>query len=811
MKPPLCIWFLTFSLAYQTVYAQPDSSFLLRAASSLSNQPVHEHVYLHLDKPNYSFGDTIWFKAYTVIGRHHQLSGLSKVLYAELISPADSVVTRQILPLASGVTWSDIPLARTLKPGVYRLRAYTRWMRNFGSGSFYEQRITIGGTPPVIAQHSTKEHPDVQFFPEGGQMVIGVRCRVAVKAVGPNGLGVDIKGVIKDNTGNIAADFATQHLGMGVFAFVPMAGKKYHAQVLAPGETSFNVNLPAALSEGYTLAVNDLDKDSIYVRVAVNDKTLKSNHDKRFGIIAQSNGKVLYTTEAGLDHTVYTASIPKKRFPEGIAQFTLFSQSGEPLAERLAFIDNGNGELRLNLKPFLKSDYEKGKMKFELSTTDDSNKTAPGTFSVAVINESLVKPDSNAEQTILTGLLLTPELKGYIEQPGYYFAYRTTKTHADLDVLMLTQGYRRYDWKRILDTAQQPLKYLPEKAPEIAGRLTTPRGKAVAGGKVTLMDIRDGILRDTITDTAGDFRFTGLVIADTATLVLKAKKQNNSDNVKIVPELPEYPAIEPENYPYGTDTLVNRQQYDAYQKVQTEYIDRNGKLLKTVVVKAHKIPPKPDLSNSSNLNGPGHANQVVMYNQLSGCVVLSECLNGLLFGVRFSKPDIEGKSIPYSERMTGRLNGQLPMTLIVDGITMDASHLDELNPKDVYSIEVLRSGTYLAIYGSSAAGGALVITTKRGGEGADYIEREPSGIVTIPYLGFYKSRSFYVPKYRRQNDKVRDTRNTVYWDPNILTGKDGKASLEYFNNDTKGVYRIIIEGINDDGNIGRTVYRYTVK
>ena len=151
---------ITFNLLHLVASAQ-DSTFLSRAVAKLGSQPAQEKVYLHLDKPSYGYGDTIWYKAYTVIGQRHQLSALSGVLYVELLSPKDSLVTRQVLPMVSGVGWSDIPLAHSLKQGVYRIRAYTRWMQNLGPDYFYDQKIRLGGIAPSIVKQTVKENPDI--------------------------------------------------------------------------------------------------------------------------------------------------------------------------------------------------------------------------------------------------------------------------------------------------------------------------------------------------------------------------------------------------------------------------------------------------------------------------------------------------------------------------------------------------------------------------------------------------------------------------------------------------------------------------
>jgi hypothetical protein len=267
-----------------------------------------------------------------------------------------------------------------------------------------------------------------------------------------------------------------------------------------------------------------------------------------------------------------------------------------------------------------------------------------------------------------------------------------------------------------------------------------------------------------------------------------------------------------------SDTMqtAGQLQYSQYAKQQHNDSLKNGKMLKTVTIRGVKKPEQPKLEFSSNLNGPGHADQVIMWNQIGdGCVNLSDCLLGKLTGVRFSTPQgVEQKRVPYLMRYQDRLSGAAPMVVIIDGMIMDGTHLDDVSPAEIYSIEVLRSAAYLTIYGSNAFGGAIVITTKRGGEGTAYFtQAQPNGIMTFPFAGFYKAKAFYAPKYDHPkiSDQPSDLRTTVYWNPNILTDKDGKATMEFYNNDTKGTYRVVMEGIDDDGKLGRAVYRYEVK
>ena len=310
------------------------------------------------------------------------------------------------------------------------------------------------------------------------------------------------------------ADFATQHLGMGVFALTPQSGKTYKAKIKSAGETGFTVDLPPATEEGFTLALNNTGPDSLYIRVAVNEKTFNEQKNSVFYIVAQTGGKAYYTSECKLEGLVYAAKVDKSRFPSGIAQFTLFSQSGEPLAERVAFIQS-NDTMKLNLAAPSAIYTTRQPVKIEISASDHNNIPATGSFSVAVINESRVGIDENAESTIMNNLLLTSDLKGYIEQPNYYFANANDQSKADLDILMLTQGYRRFEWKQVLNNTNQSPAWLPEKSLELSGTLKTPSGKPVPNGKVTLVATKQNILRDTTTDINGNFKFTGLSLPDT--------------------------------------------------------------------------------------------------------------------------------------------------------------------------------------------------------------------------------------------------------------------------------------------------------
>ena len=664
-----------------------------------------------------------------------------------------------------------------------------------------EDKKTVTKT---IALKTTSGQVDVQFFPEGGNLVNGIRSRVAFKAIGPDGLGVNVKGTVTDNENREVSSIASQHLGMGSFAFTPESGKTYKAQITYPDGSQNTITLPAALNDGYVLSINNTDTANIGIRVTGSS----SMSGKSTYIVAQSAGVVCYAAKNSAGSTSFGAQVPKGKFPSGIAQFTLFTADGQPLNERIVFVQQRNDILNLKVNADKASSAPREKVKINFNASNSQGKPVIGAFSAAVIDQSKVQPDEADETNILSHLLLTSDLKGYIEQPGYYFT--GNKAPADLDILMLTQGYRRFAWKTLLAGQFLPVNFQPEKSLQITGTIKTSGGKPVPNGKITLFTTAGGtFILDTVADAQGRFAFKNLLFKDSIKFILQARTAKNGKYVDIV--LDKIPTASTVRNKSLSDLQVNasaallsylkssKKQYDEEAKYG---IGNHTIMLKEVTVTEKR---KSAVSNSQNLNGPGNADQVItseLFDKM-GCATIDQCLQGRLLGVVFQN------GVPYSTRSMNT-----PMQLIVDGVYTDADFLSSIVPNNVASVEVLRTIGNTAIYGSRGGGGVIIITTKRGGEyNYNASQIYSPGILTYTPKGFYSARQFYAPKYDdpKTNTAIADLRTTIHWVPNIVTDKDGNASFEYFNAGSKGTYRIVVEGINDDGYIGRQVYRYEVK
>lgn len=579
-----------------------------------------EKVYLHFDKPYYAVGDTIYFKAYLTLGPVHKLSALSGILYADLIKPDNKIYRSIKLPVISGTTHGDFVLPDSLKSGSYRLRAYTQWMRNEGEGSFFERTIAVGSMEarripesamPKIVSETLAKTTDVQFLPEGGNLIAGNYSKIAFKAVGINGLGVDVKGTLTDDTGAEICTFSTSHLGMGAFVLVPQPGRVYKANMTYPDGSANSVTLPKAINLGYTFAINNTDADTIRLRITAGNAT----GNEKLNLVAQSGGAVYYAAQKQSESKIFSAVIPKSKFPAGIVQFTLFSESGEPLNERLVFV-NHNDALKLQLAEPLKRYRPRQKVTIGLNAVNNAGKAATGSFSVAVTDETAVRVDSLNENSILSHLLLTSDLKGIIEQPNYYFISQNRKTKEDLDLLMLTQGYRYFEWKKILNDAQAAPSYQPEKYLQISGRVTRHK-KPADGAKITIMSNKGGFfMMDTVADKDGKFAFKGLIFGDSTKFIVQSKVPKGQNAVTLDLDTLSLPRLDAWKGKTASET-AEMPVYLAHQKrfrdEQQKYgINAHPIMLKEVVVRDKKFFTK----HSKNMNGAGNADMVLTSDDL---------------------------------------------------------------------------------------------------------------------------------------------------------------------------------------------------
>jgi hypothetical protein len=895
---------LLLVLANLSANAQRDSvplNAIIERAVKVNNDHPIEKVYMHLDKPYYAVGDTIWFKAYLTMDIHAP-SEISKVLNVELVNSRDSVVEEIKLPVANGTAFGNIVLAGlNYKQGNYRLRAYTQWMLNYNTSYMFDKIITVGsalnkdinanvsfagtlsdknsklsarilyrGTDGAIlpnkrvewriekngdivvkgrgttdgkgylyvAINTTKREDisggllitgietenkkvanstfplknafngaDVQFFPEGGMLLVDVPSQLAFKAIQSNGLGIDVKGSVVDGQGKEILTFASQHLGMGKFLFTPQANTAYTANVEFPDGSKASYPLPRVAADGINLAVNNANPHTLILQVGASPSFYQKNKNKAFYIVAKNGGFVTFAAQSMLTEQTTTAAIPKSKFKSGVLEITLLSSAGEPLSERLVYI-NHDDALNIGLTPDKPNYLTRQKVTLNVAAKM-AEKPVEGSFSVAVVDENKVPFSEDAATTILSNMLLTSDLAGYVEQPNYYFIKPDVKKTDDLDVLMLTQGFRQFGFTDILSGKIPPLKFPAEQGIVMAGTLRKFNGLPVFKGAVRIIIPDKNYSAETTTNADGEFVFQNVVFADSSKVTISARNNVDSKNMKITMNTGFYPVIG-KNANYA-DEIINIDSTLNTSIKNSEKQYQFNQVLKEVVIKSAPIKKITHTDYSALTGLSSIADHDVNMEMIKGCNNFLNCLATALIGITYRDNNF------YVTRDYNSGN-KAPVQFYVKGMPVDVSYLNSINPAEVEGIEIFNSDGFSGINKMNNTNGVISINMKEAPKGTKVTASQlkelfpDQNVVTFTPKGYAKMRQFYLPKYDVSKQQLAsDLRTTIYWNPAVITDKLGNATLNFYNADGRGTYKAVIEGIDKDGNIGRTVIRYSVK
>jgi hypothetical protein len=902
--------FLTLSRL--TTHAQqrdsiPLTNLIDKTSKYFSGHPI-EKVFLHFDKPYYALGDTLWIKAYVTTDLHTP-SALSRIVYVDFVNDQRVLMAELKLPLINGVANSYMPLGATyFKRGNYRVRAYTRWMRNADDAYSFNRTITIGSTEAnqvipkisfknditeklskidavviykdqngkpyankkvswkvvtsddnninkgkgetdangkleisfstdkssdlatanvvtdlelddkkivnkIFAVQTTVPGIDFQFFPEGGYLIDGIRSRVAIKATKPDGMSIDSKGTITDDAGTVVANFSSQHSGMGAFAIQPESGKTYKANITYADGTQDHLDLPTPRSEGINLSLNNSNPDTLNIKLAANELYYKKNLNKAFYVMAQSNGVVCYAAQTALKNPVYSAAIPKNKFPTGILQVTLFSSKGSPLSERVVFIRH-NDLMNLTLKSDRPSYSRRQKVMMAVSA---KSKTLPteANLSVSVVDEDIVPYNDDDEITILSHLLLTSDLRGFIEKPNYYFNHPDDNTNANLDLLMLTQGYRRFSYRNIVSDKTPALTFTPEQGIDISGTLRTNTGLPVSKGNVRLLIPDKNYSTQTTTDMSGLYHFTNVLISDSSKVTLNARDNPGGSNMVLTVDNQVGPPTSQYVNIAGQVTDMDSTLHGYLQNAQKQQNALNQPhRLQEVVIKDKAPSKKVSHDDFPSLSGlPLIADHTIGADVFKGCPVFAQCLNAAALGLTFDNNNL------YLTRDYNSGNRSTPVSIYVSGMPVDYNYLNNVNGDMVESVEIFLSDGFSNINKGTGTKGVLEVNMRKPPVGEKLSKDQLMDMLPKPYTvtfapgGYNATRQFYMPKYANPTSGATapDLRSTIFWSPTVVTDKTGSTTFDFYTADGTGTYKAIIQGIDKDGNIGWYVYRFKVQ
>jgi hypothetical protein len=764
-----------------------------------------EKIHIHFDKETYLPGETIWFKAY--LFEENLLSERSTNFYAAIYNEEGILIKQLIKPLFAGTTDGQFDIPDSLKSNQIICRAYTSWMMNFDTSMLFVQSIKIVNAPVNRVVKDVKT-TSLNFFPEGGNLIEGTVNTIAFKANYNDGQPFLINGLIKkQQTGEIIVPFVCKHDGMGRLDIDIQPGDKYYAewvdnngtkrQTLLPEAKPAGVSLKLAMQKGmfYFNLFNKTSKDSLHVLMYMYQKVFY---------------KVNLKVPAGES---FTGSIPINTLPTGIMQMTIFDADWQPVAERVAFINNNNYIFNANVFSKEISTQKRGKNMLEISVPD----TIPANMSLSISDANL--NNERSENTILSNLLLKGDLKGYIHKPAFYFSNALDVSLKDkLDLVMLTNGWRRYNQTDMTTQKMPAIKYPADEYLGVYGQV----GKEVMS-KIEKEERVNLIIKTAdstsnfyvvMPDKAGLLKQTGLVFYDSAKVyfTFNKNKDNNSQIAFSKYNFTNPPGYAIHNYKHFLlpDTALvllngNTALGDYYLKVGKMFYDK--KTLKDVIVKTSSRRKwqndpllKIDEKYAKGLfagGASGYAIDVLhdekAWTKLDVYQYLRTAMPGISIG---GFNNLSGRSISFNRRA---------VLIFIDEHQMTETDLENL---DISKVAYIKLIPFYPASGMDDDGfalkAALSVYTKKGD---DLIERRPTdkdlGIIKI--AGYTPLKEFYSPDYAETNaTEGYDARTTLLWMPYILTDKfNKKVPVIFYNNDFTKKMRIVLEGVNEDGKMIR--------
>ncbi len=403
---------------------------------------VFEKVYLHTDRELYAPGDDIWMKTYLVSGINNRLIPGYKNIYFQLISDSGRIIIDKILLSKDGKAAGDVQIRHDMPDGTYTIRAYTRYLQNFGEESYFHKKIVIAGSKSSLELNMEDEPADTKiemdFLPEGGSLVLNGINHVAFKAIDEKGRGVDVTGKVVDEKGEEVVAFQSRYKGMGSFILMPQEGKSYFA--LLDDFPDFSYEFEEAAPDAIAL---NYKSDGNYLQITLT-RNLKIQTPQEFLLNASHKGIELFYSQVKMTEFQHAQRLFKGLFPPGISKITLLDSQNKVVAERLVFMKNNNDpavQLKVN-----KDEYRtREKVKINITSLLPETDTV-ASLSLSVVNEDYLSSTGNT-QNIESYLLLDSELKGSVESPAALFSDENGITADEkLDLVMMVNGWRSYYW-----------------------------------------------------------------------------------------------------------------------------------------------------------------------------------------------------------------------------------------------------------------------------------------------------------------------------------------------------------------------------
>ncbi len=830
---------LTFSAMGKTQPTQHsvvDSLAMYHESTGINSGKIQqEMIYLHLDNTAYYRGDRIYFACYVVTSGKLKPSDMSRTVYVELLNPSGKIIDHCVLKTVDGRCHGSLLVnEQPFYSGYYEIRAYTRYMLSFGPEAVFSRVIPVFNTPKIEGNWTERDmlkygsnkltysrpkpakakDVNLKFYPEGGRLVAGLPATVAFEVTDERRRPLEASGrVIDRSDGSEVATFESGHMGRGTFSFTP-GSRKYRAEVIVDRKR-YSYNLPAVTDNGISLSVDNVTAaDSVEITVRrTPDSSIKAVGATLTCRNELCGRAILDLTES--EQAVFKVS--REKMPTGIIQLTLFDATGSPIADRL-FFNNRND--------FIKFDYSFDKPKYGPMEPVEMQirMTTPAPFSLSVTDaENQVPYGGN----IMTDLLLSSEIKGYVHNPAWYFQTPSDSIRQRaLDCLLMVQGWRRYPWSRLAGMEIFSVDSIPEKGIEVHGLvLGRSRNKPQKDVSVAAMISRlatdsteaKTLFLDTYTtDKNGRFAFRSYVKGNYI-MTLSTSKGKDMKPYRIILNSSEGPAVR------GYDT-AEMQIPDDNDDIMVSY---NGtmpgdSIMETTDDTANKGHMLEEVEVTAKV-APWSLGQVVENSTVSYDIEAAQ--DALLDkGKRFVRTLMDMLPLinpDFTYTYSFQYKGKGVFFVLDRGLGNNASAMDD--DSDFFDPALLPVETIKNVYVNTKDEVIYEQICQRypykGMEERNIIRRHTGCVVFVelyPELrvkmrpgmrrstleGYSDPVEFYSPDYSDIEPFDTDFRRTLYWNPEVMPDSTGRVTIRFFNNSRTKSFGVSTATVSPEGAIG---------
>ncbi len=790
----IALFFLTFIVG--KAQAQVYDSVL----NIYEEQFPTEKVHIHFDRTIYNTGETIFYKLYVLSGS--EWTTLSKNIYVNWYDTSGNYIKQTVAPLFQSSAKGSFEVPANYKGDYVRVKAFTRWMLNDDSAFLYEKNIPINTGINAKSKTSSTPKTKVEVFPEGGVLVNSLNSKLAFKATNGSGLPVLIKGFLVNDKNKILDTLKVAHDGMGLIQLKPLDGEKYQLNWTDENGQKGITPIVPAKNEGVILKVS-MDNEKAYAQV---ERTLDVPQNfKQMKLLVHQNQHLIYTVDfKGEERQVQRAGLPIDDLPTGVVQFSLFTKDWLPIAERIVLVNNRLHEFNAKLTVGLTNLNKRGKNVIEVLVSD----TSASNMSISITDASIVMPE---QQTIYSDFLLSNEIRGKVFQPAYYFSSDADSVAAHLDLVMLTNGWRKFDWDKV-KAGTLPILRFPRETDfmKISGKVFGSSATKISNDLMLNLVIagKDSskkfafipVLKD------GSFEDKSIYYYDTSRIFYGFNGNNKLTDITQVHF--ENGLLKQDFKKINLGNLGNQNNWsDSMARAKLNfYLLEQEKLrkqmasatLQEVIVKTKAKSPLQVLDEkyaSGMFSGfDGTAFDLTNDPSATGSVNILQYLQGKVAGLQIS---VAGAQASASWRGSNT-------DFFLNEISTPLDMILQLPISDIAYVKAIRPPFFGSLGGGS--GGAVAVYTKKGKNSRGGSENS-KGMENTVLGGYSVFKEFYNPNYENPTGNFdADTRTTLYWNPYVLTNKRSpRVRIEFYNNDSSKKLQIVLEGINSNGKLARTV------